>query len=421
MRFALILSIPSLLALSGVAAAQDALVHRADVKRAIAYLAAHNDAHVRKQIAISEIPAPGWKEAPRAAFMQSEFKRVGLTDVEIDGIGNVLGWRRGQTPETLVIAAHTDTVFPAGTDVKVKAQGKRLNGPGLVDDARGLTCLLALAEALDEAHIATRRTLLFVANVGEEGLGNLRGTKYLFKESRFRDQLKAFITIDGLDETGITNGAIGSRRYRVKISGPGGHSWADWGIVNPAHAMGRMIADIGQLQVPASPKTTYNVGLVSGGTSINSVPFETSMEIDMRSESKAELDRLEASVLAAIQAGVERENQLRAASGTRLKVESVLVGDRPVGETPPDSALVVAAMWATRIVGRQPQLTWGSTDAGAPTSMGIAAIAIGGGGAGGNVHSLGEWFEPEDAYIGAQRALLTILAYDGSGPQKQGK
>jgi acetylornithine deacetylase/succinyl-diaminopimelate desuccinylase-like protein len=399
-------------AVTCVVDAQQALLARPDVKVAMEYLAAQNSAHTQKQIAIAQIPAPGFKEADRARFMESEFKRVGLADVQIDQVGNVIGWRRGESERILVLAAHTDTVFPAGTDLTVKRDGTKLIGPGLVDDSRGLVSLLALAEALNQAHISTRRTLLFVADVGEEGLGNLRGVKHLFADAQLRARVDGFITIDGLEDATVTNGAVGSRRYRIRVSGPGGHSWFNFGIVNPAHAVGRIIGRIAEIDVPELPKTTYNVGLLGGGTSINSVPFETWFEVDMRSEGKAELQRLEERVLQAIKLGVDEENLLRAKSGTTLKVEATLVGDRPVGLTPANSPLVVAAQWATTVIGETPQLNFGSNDAGAATALGIPAIAVGACGTGGGAHSLTEWFETEGAYKGIQRVLLTILAFD---------
>jgi len=397
--------------------AQESVLSRPGVKTALEYLEKSADQHLQKQIEIAQIPAPGTQERQRAAFMADEFRRVGLSDVAIDPIGNVLGWRRGRLPSTLVIAAHLDTVFPPGTDVTVKRNGTRLSGPGLVDDSRGLVCLLALVEALNRGGISTERTLLFVANVGEEGLGNLRGTKYLFTQSAFRDQLEAFITIDGVDLGKVVNGAVGSRRYRVTVTGPGGHSYFNFGIVNPAHALGRIIARVADTQVPAAPKTTYSVGLVGGGTSINSVPFENWMEVDMRSEGAAELKALEATFLEAVRRGVDDENALRATSGTQLKVDVKLVGDRPVGVTPENSPLVKAMVWATQAVGAQPSLEFGSNDAGFPTSLGIPAVCIGGAAAGGDLHSLSEWFDPAGAYAAVQRALLAIMAFDSSSPK----
>jgi len=404
-----------MLAVAGAGAwAQEPLLSRSDVKVALGYLERHHQEHVEKQIAIAEIAAPGGQEGRRARFMLAEFQRVGLTDVEIDSEGNVIGWRRGRSPKTLVIAAHTDTVFPAGTDVKVKRSGTTFAGPGISDDARGLACLLGLAEALTEARISTERTLLFVADVGEEGLGNLHGVKYLFQKSPFRSQIEAFITIDGTGLDQIGNRSIGSKRYRVTVRGPGGHSSGDFGIVSPVHALGRIIALVSAFEVPASPRTTYNVGLVGGGTAVNAVAFESWLEMDMRSEGAAELAALETKFLAAVRQGVDEENRFRAKSGTRLTVDPKLVGDRPVAGTPDEAPLARAALRATRAVGATPRLGAGSTDAGAPMSLGVQAISLGGGGEATGAHSLQEKFEATDAFKGVQRALLTILAFDES-------
>jgi acetylornithine deacetylase/succinyl-diaminopimelate desuccinylase-like protein len=399
------------------ASAQEPLLSRPDVKVALGYLERHHQEHVETQITIAEIASPGGQEGRRAQFMRAEFQRVGLSDIEVDPEGNVLGWRRGRSPKTLVIAAHTDTVFPAGTDVKVRRSGTIFAGPGVADDARGLTCLLGLAEALNDAHIRTERTLLFVADVGEEGLGNLHGVKYLFQKSPFRAQIEAFITIDGTGLDDIGNHAIGSKRYRVTVRGPGGHSSSDFGIVSPVHALGRIIALVSAFDVPTSPRTTYNVGLIGGGTAINAVAFESWLEMDMRSEGAAELAALEARFLAAVGQGIDEENRFRAASGTRLTVDTKLVGDRPVAGTPDDAPLVRAALRATRAMSIAPRLGAGSTDAGAPMNMGIQAISIGGGGEATGVHSLQERFESAGAFKGAQRVLLTILAFDESPVQ----
>jgi acetylornithine deacetylase/succinyl-diaminopimelate desuccinylase-like protein len=348
--------------------------------------------------------------------MEREFRRVGLKDVESDPRGNVLGWRPGASPRVLVVAAHLDTVFPAGTDVKVKRTGARLNGPGLVDDARGLAVLLALVEALDHAGIATGKSLLFVADVCEEGLGDLLGIKYLLREGRFKDRVDAFISLDGSESSKITSHALASKRYRITVRGPGGHSYWNFGRANPAHALGRIIARFADTEVPAQPRTTYNVGKMGGGTSVNSIPFESWMEVDIRSESDAELDKLEARLLEAARQGVEQENRQRAASGTRVEADCKLVGVRYGGTTPEESPLVQAAIWAARTMGLRPELRTGSTDSNVPISMGIPAVTMAGGGRGGNVHSPQEWFEPEGAWKGAQQALLTILSYDARTP-----
>ena len=391
---------------------QASLTSLPEIKNAMDYLEHNQQAHLEKQIQIAEIPAPGFHEEQRAAALAKEFQRVGLTGVETDAIGNVLGWRQGSSPQTLVIAAHLDTVFPAGTDVKVKRQSGRLNGPGLVDDTRGLAAILALAEALKNSRIATEHTLLFVADVGEEGLGSLRGIRYLFHEGKYRDRLKAFISIDSTSGNHITTSEMGSRRYKITVKGPGGHSYLDFGRVNPIHAMGRIIDKFAKMEVPANPKTTYNVGRIGGGTSVNSIPFESWMEVDLRSSDEGELDKLEHNLLQFARAGVDQENSVRTPSNTRLELVTEKLAVRKSARNPDNAPLVRAAQWAVRQMGMTPELAVGSTDSNAPLNMGIPAITIGGGGQSGNLHSLEEWFDPKDAYKGVQQILLTILAYD---------
>ena len=405
---------PPLLALASLssAPAQEAIQSRPAVKQALDFIRQHHDADIEKQIAIAQIPAPPFHEEVRAASLRKEFERIGLADIEIDGIGNVLGWRRGRSPETLVIAAHLDTVFPPGTAVTVKRLGPRLNGPGLVDDTRGLVALLSLAEALTKADIKTEHTLLFVCDVGEEGLGSLRGIKYLFHEGKYRDRLAAFISIDGTDPARIVTSEMGSRRYKIVVKGPGGHSYGNFGRVNPGHALGRFIAKFAETEVPTDPKTTYNVGRIGGGTSVNSIPFEMWAEIDMRSSDEGVLDRLEQRMLASAREGVDAENRLRAASGTKLELDPQRLAVRRSSRTDQDGPLVKAAEWAARAMDLDPQRTVGSTDSNVPMNKGVAAITVGGGGRSGNLHSLEEWFEPEGAWRAIQQLLLTVLAFD---------
>lgn len=394
--------------------AADSLTARPEVRRALDYIAAHETAQVDLQVKLSEIPAPPFHEEKRAPAVASEFQRAHLEDVETDGVGNVLGWRKGASPRALVIAAHLDTVFPEGTDVKVKRAGNRLNGPGLVDDSRGLAVILSLAEAMEAAGIHTRHSLLFVADVGEEGLGNLRGIKYLVGEGKYRDRIDGFISIDGDGENTVFNREIGSRRYRVTISGPGGHSYLNFGRVNPAHALGRVIGLLANMKVPASPKTTYNVGRLGGGTSVNSVPFEAWMEFDMRSEDEQELIRLEQEFLQLVQRGVDEENRFRADSGTVLQADPQRLNVRHAIASAKNAPLVAAVQYASEAVGLgKPILKAGSTDSNAAATAGIPAITIDGGGGAGNLHSLQEWFEPEGSYRAIQKVLLTVLRWDG--------
>ncbi|MFT5142065.1 MAG: tripeptide aminopeptidase, partial [Thalassolituus oleivorans] len=335
-----------------------------------------------------------------------------LSEVQIDAVGNVTGLRPGASDSIVVVSAHLDTVFPAGTDVTVSRNGSRLEGPGIADDAAGLMAVMAVAAELDRAGIETRRSILFVGTVGEEGLGDLRGVKHLVNEGPYKDRIASFVSIDGTDPARIVHRALGSRRYRVTISGPGGHSWGAFGRVNPAHALGSIIARFTSLPVPGDPKTTYNIGRIGGGTSINSIPFEAWMEVDMRSTDRSSLERIEQLFLEAVHSGIESENLFRSASETELTVDAALIGDRPGGETSINAPIFRAAEWATRAMGLEPDPAQSSTDSNIPISIGIPSVTVGAGGSSENSHSLAEWFDPTDGHIGLQRALLLILAYD---------
>lgn len=394
--------------------AQDALPRRADVKQALQYLRANDGAHFAKQIQIAEIAAPTFHEGERAKFMKAEFARVGLKDIEIDKQGNVLGWRPGKSSKALVIAAHLDISFAVGVNVKVRKEGNRYYGPGLGDDSRGLTAILAIVEALNAARIETQKTLLFVANVGEEGLGDLIGVKYLFKESPHRGRLDSFISIDGVNPARIANGGTGVKRYRMSYRTPGGHSYGNFGRPSAIHAAGRLVGKMANWEVPQNPKTTYNAGKIEGGTTINAIAEECSIEVDLRSENPGELDKLELRLLSSAREGASEENAKRAASGLEVKMEAKLIGYRPAGVTSAENPLVKAAEWASKATGHAPSLGFGSTDSNLPISLGIPAVTLGGGGKGDSPHSLREWYEPVDAYLGPQMVLLTILAYDAN-------
>lgn len=385
---------------------------RPQVKSALAFIEANHENTLESQVTIAEIPAPTFHEARRAAYMASEFRRAGLADVEIDKQGNVLGWREGEIKDTLVLAAHLDISFAPGVNTRVRKEGKRWYGPGIGDDSRGLAALLTIAEAMNHASLRTHRTVLFVANVGEEGLGDLNGVRYLFQESPHRNRLREFISMDGSDPSRIVTGGTGVKRYRVVVSGPGGHSYGNFGRPSAIHAAGRIIDLLADMEVPAQPKTTFNVGRIEGGTAVNAIAEECSFEIDLRSVDPGILDRIEAKLFEAVRVGVERENKARAASGVALKSEMKLVGNRPAGQMKPDNPLVRAAEWAVKESGFQPGLDFSSTDANLPISIGIPAVTMGAGGRGGNAHSLGEWYEPAAAWKGPQTVLLTILAFD---------
>ncbi len=401
-----------LLLLLATLQADDRLLTRPEVRKALDYIRASDEAHLAKQVQIAEIPAPTFHEAERAKFLAAEFRRVGLGRVEIDKQGNVLGWRPGRTEKTLALAAHLDISFAPGVDTKVRKEGGRWYGPGLADDSRGLAALLAIAEALNHAAIQTNRTLLFVANVGEEGMGDLNGVRYLLGESPHRKRIDSFISIDGTDPGRITNGGTGVKRYRVSFRGPGGHSYGNFGRPSAAHAAARMAARIADFEVPAEPKTTFNVGKISSGTAVNAIAETAVAEVDLRSNSPAELDRLELKFFETIRLAAEAENARHAAAGAQVTSEYKLVSNRPAGLTPEDDKLARSAKWAAEATGHTVRFNHASTDSNYPISIGIPAVTLGGGGRSDNAHSLDEWFEPKDAWRGPQTVLLAILAYD---------
>ncbi|MDP9171384.1 MAG: M20/M25/M40 family metallo-hydrolase [Acidobacteriota bacterium] len=398
--------------LAAPAFAAESLADQPQVKKALAYILANNEKTLASQVTIAEIPAPTFQEGKRATYMASEFRRVGLTNVEIDKQGNVLGWREGEIKDALVLAAHLDISFAPGVNTKVRKDGKRWYGPGLGDDSRGLAALLTIAEAMNDAALHTHQTVLFVANVGEEGLGDLNGVRYLFEASPWKGRLRGFISMDGADPSRIVTGGTGVKRYRVTLSGPGGHSYGNFGRPSAIHAAGRVIDLLSDMDVPAQPRTTFNVGRIEGGTAVNAIAEECSFEIDLRSVDPGALDRVEVKLFEAVRLGVERENKARAASGATMKSQVKLVGNRPAGQTRSDHPLVRAADWALRASGFEPHLDFSSTDANFPISLGIPAITMGAGGREGNAHSLDEWYEPADAWKGPQTVLLTILAFD---------
>lgn len=399
---------------SGTAAAQqDAanlgtkLMADATVKAAVEMIRAAEPQTIEDQIRVCEIEAPPFKEQKRAEVYARMFRDAGLQNVRIDKEGNVLGDRPGAQPRPrLVFSAHLDTVFPEGTDVKVKRDGNILRGPGIGDDCRGLAVVLAVVRAMNQAKVQTQGSITFVATVGEEGLGDLRGVKYLFNEG-MKGQIDRFVSIDGTG-LGITHIAVGSLRYRVTFKGPGGHSYGAFGLSNPLHALGRAVETISQFEVPSDPKTTFNVGRVGGGTSVNSIPFESWFEMDMRSASASALQAIDAKFHRAVDDAVKAEDERW--KKNVLSVDKALVGNRPAGQTPANSPIVQAAVSVTRALGFTATLDEGSTDSNIPMNLGIPAITIDGGGRGSGAHSLDEAFDPANSWMGSQRALLLAIA-----------
>lgn len=377
------------------------------VKAAVEGLRSAEPQTIEDQIRLCEVEAPPFKETKRAQLYAQMLKEAGLSNVRIDKEGNVLGEKRGAAAKPhLVFSAHLDTVFPEGTDVVVKRDGAMLRGPGIGDDCRGLAVVLAVARAMVKSNLETPGTITFVGTVGEEGLGDLRGVKYLFREG-MKGQIDRFVSIDGTG-LGLTHIAVGSLRYRVTFKGPGGHSYGAFGMVNPIHALGRGLARIGDFEVPREPKTTFNVGRIGGGTSVNSIAFEAWAEVDMRSADSAALKALDAKFHRAMDAAAADEN-IRWGSRA-LSVDKQLVGDRPAGRTAGDAAIVVAAVSVTKALGLAVSLDEGSTDSNIPMNLGIPAITIDGGGRGTGAHALDEAFDATNSWQGTQRALLVALA-----------
>ena len=387
------------------------------VQNALAWFKPHliwiNDEQAR----LTEIPAPPFAEAPRAQAVKVLLAAVGL-EVHIDKTGNVIGELRGANEKEIVLlAAHMDTVFPAGTDVKVRRDKNRMSAPGISDNGTGLVSLVALARALHEARMKPQRTLLFVADVGEEGEGNLRGMRALV--DAYRDRLKAVIVMDGSGTDHVTTKALASRRIEAVISGPGGHSWSDFGIPNPINALVRASVRFLNTRVPANPRTTFNLGQIEGGTSVNSIPHEARLKVDIRSESEDELLRLETALRECMAAGVRDEMEsARDRSKGKLEWKVDILGNRPGGELAADSPLLAALRAADDYTANTSRPERASTDANIPLSLGIDAIAIGAGGNGGGAHSLQEWYEPTGREIGLQRALLTVLGASGIVTEK---
>ncbi len=386
-------------------------------KQAEAALAADFDRYVSELITITEIPAPPFKEDARGKAMAEYFRTAGLKNVTIDAIGNVTAERPGTDPKAkfVVVAAHLDTVFPEDTPIKVRREGDRLFAPGIGDDSRGLANLLTYARALDTAKIRTRAPILFVANVGEEGPGNLRGVRHLFTEGVYKDRIGAFFSIDGSGTERIVNGGVGSKRYHLVFKGPGGHSYGAFGLVNPMNAMASSINALYRILPPTNPKTTYSASVTGGGTSVNSIPHEVFVDIDMRSESAAELAKLDSQFVAAVNKSVADENAARSTKAGKVSVAFDIIGERPAGVTAPETAIVRTTSNAIAALGFKPELSASSTDANLPMSLAIPAVTIGAGGDGGRAHSTDEYIDipRAESLRGMTAGLLAIIGVAG--------
>ncbi len=375
-----------------------------------------DDETLADQAELVAIPAPPFGEAERARRVLERFREVGLEDAVLDDAGNVLARLPGNARDgaaPVILSAHLDTVFPEGTDVTVRRNGQKIYAPGIADDARGLAAILAIARVLVQAGVRTSAPVVFAATVGEEGAGDLRGVKHLFRERSPWRGAAGFVSLDGTGCRRLVHRALGSRRLRATLTGPGGHSWADWGYANPVHALGLAIARLARLEIPSHPRSALTVGRIGGGTGVNVIPEGAWCELDIRSEDAATLGRLEAETKEALRAAVAEVNDRRRRGTRALSLELEVTGDRPTGTTPPDAALVRAARAATRFVGYTPELVASSTDANVPIALGIPAIAMGAGGESGGTHPLGEWYSNESGVEGLERALLTVLGVAG--------
>lgn len=365
------------------------------------------------QMQLAGIAAPPFGEGERAAWLVERFRELELDDVHLDEVGNVFGIRRGLEPSNrfLAITAHIDTVFPAGTALRPRREGSRLYGPGISDNGAGVAALLATAAALHASGIRHLGPLVFIGNVGEEGEGDLRGMRHIFSDPHWSEAIAATLVLDGAGADSIVAEALGSRRFEVVVRGPGGHSWSDFGAPNPIIVLARAIERFTQVRVAAVPKTTFNIGVIRGGTSVNSIPEMASMRVDLRSTSSAEIDRLELALRAALDQSVMADAG-KARSGA-LTHEATMIGSRPAGELDSNARLLRVIRAVDSHLGNPSQVQRASTDANIPLSLGREAVAIGGGGAGGGAHTVQEWFDCAGREVALKRILLAAVALTG--------
>ena len=384
------------------------------VARALDWLTKNTTWVTDQQVRLTEIPAPEFNEAQRGLYLKQLFESAGL-QVRIDEIGDVIGERPGSDPKSVILlAAHLDTVFPADTDVRVKRSGGRLLAPGISDNSSGLSALVAIARALSESRLRTIKTIVFAGDVGEEGEGNLRGMRALIE--RYGTRLAAVVAVDGPATEHITTQGIASRRIEVTITGPGGHSWSDFGAPNPITALSRGIVRFSAIRLPDTPRSSFNFGVIEGGQSVNSIAARAAAKVDLRSENEDQLTRMENALRDAMQAGVRDEAAAARSGKDAIQVSFRSIGTRPAGALAEDSPLLQAIRDADSIVGNHSRLERSSTDANVPLSLGIPAVAIGGGGTGGGSHTLNEWYDPAGRDLGLKRLFLTAVGLAGLQP-----
>lgn len=390
-----------------------------EVRSAFARFRSEEAKFAEWQMEVSRVGAPPFGEAARGAWLIDRFRELGLAEVETDSVGNVFGVRPGYGNRFVALSAHIDTVFPATTPLNIRRQRSRLYGPGVSDNGAGIAAMLAIAAVLNSSKISHGSPFVFIGNVGEEGEGDLRGMRHVFQTPRWRDSIAYSVIVDGAGSDTVVAEALGSRRFEVIARGPGGHSWSDFGTPNPIVVLSRAVQGLSETPVPTSPKTTFNIGVIRGGTSVNSIPESASMRVDLRSTSMAEIDRLERALRIALDHAVDIENRQHVARGARksqgVQCEVVEIGNRPAGELAADARLGKVIRAVDAQLGNTAQVQRASTDANIPLSLGREAIAIGGGGAGGGAHTLQEWFDCNGRELGLKRILLTMLALSGVG------
>lgn len=383
------------------------------VHETFAWFRAHEREISDFQLAITSIQAPPFAEEKRSEFLAEEFSQLGLKDIQRDEVSNVFAALEPMIEApSLLLSAHLDTVFPRQPSIEIRREQTRLLGPGISDNGAGLAAVWAIAAAMCSTGLCTARPLIFIGNVGEEGEGNLRGMRHIFRQQLWRERTRALLVLDGAGVDSIIAEALGSRRFEVEVTGPGGHSWSDFGVPNPIVALARAIDALSQVTLPTSPKTTINVGTISGGTSVNTIPESATMRIDVRSTSFAQLDEVEAGLRNAVAEAVA-ETQSRRSVHRQLKFEVRVVGDRPAAELRRDAPILQFVHAADAQLGIRARIHRASTDANIPLSLGIDALALGAGGSGGGAHTLKEWFDPTGRELALRRILLVILALAG--------
>jgi len=385
------------------------------------WLRAHTREVAERQMELTAIPAPPFGEAKRSEWLAERFRELGLADVEVDEVGNVFGVRRagksaagaGAGKKFLAMSAHIDTVFAAGTKIDVRREGVKLYGPGISDNGAGVSALLAVAQALGEVKVQLGMPIVFIGNVGEEGEGDLRGMRHIFRaDGPWKGKIAYTLVVDGAATDTVIAQGLGSRRFEVTLRGAGGHSWSDFGVPNPIVALARAVAKFAATPVPAEPKTTFNIGAISGGTSVNSIPESATMRVDLRSASAAEIDKLEAALRKAVDEAVAETKPAGAGQAT-LKIEIKGIGSRPAADLKEDARILQVIRAVDAQLGNTARMQRASTDANIPLSLGMEAIAIGAGGAGGGAHTLHEWYDPTNRDLGFKRILLTVMTLAG--------